>query len=539
MPTQFIAKMYSEALGRAPDPQGWLAAVKYFQRSGCSRKTLETRRSAVLSSPEFLGLHYDPAALVLILYRAILNREPDAAGYRSWYSALEHAQSLSAIGAAFFHSKEFARLVPAICSGESYSFGTFGTGLAIPIPMSHSGGVSGVDEAELQTLLAKARAGGTVYLRQQSVIYLNRSLIIPAGVTLATEGLPDPRHHALMARLIRATPFPAPMIEINADASLSRSGSLRSLWIDGERSAASAYVPGAIDVEIDGGNQATVESSFLSGSLGWSTLHSYGALDHRPCASNIITGNVVTAYASVHANGEWTDGLSIGCEHSLVEHNQVIDPTDVGIVVFTAYPARQQSVVSGNVVVSAGNSAFGALGFDPLQNRSAGQPDFTGSEISDNTLWSGPNTHFIIGLAVGSRPWYPQGSIGHGAQATGNTTAGIRTNFAAGIVVSGMQDATVQGNDLLSSPIPSSWTHCPIGNVLASVSAGLASGSIQPYSDVAVNGCMSDYSYSGITPRRHPHPCQRHGDWAISCRRSGDLMAESYAERRTSEPEGT
>src|SRR6185312_11994862 len=71
--------------------------------------------------------------------------------------------------------------------------------------------------------------------------------------------------------------------------------------------------------------------------------------------------------------------------------------------------------VSNNTVVSAGNSAFGAMGFDPLQNRSAGAPDFTGSAISNNTLWSGPNTHFIIGLAVGSRPWYGDGSIGHGA----------------------------------------------------------------------------------------------------------------------------
>lgn len=498
VPTQFIAKMDSEALGRAPDPQGWLAAVKYFQRSGCSRKTLETWGSAALSSPEFLGLHYDPAALVLVLYRAILNREPDRAGYRIWYSALERGQSLSTVVAAFFHSREFERLVPAICSGESYSFGTFGTGLAIQTPMNHPGGVSGFGEAELQTLLAKARAGETVYLRQQSVIYLNRPLIIPAGVTLATEGLPDPRHHALMARLIRAAPFPAPMIEINVDATPGRSGGLRSLWIDGERSASTPYVSGATDVEIYGGNGASVTSSFLSGSLGWSTLHSYGALDHRPCASNIVTGNVVTAYASVHADGEWTDGLSIGCEQSLVEHNEVIDATDVGIVVFTAYPATQQSKVIDNTVVSAGNSAFGALAFDPLQNRSIRPPDFTGSEIADNVLWSGPNTHFIVGLAVGTRAWYPRGSIGRGASAVGNTTAGVPTHFGAGIVVSGMENATVQGNVLDDVPIDSHLTACPIGTVLASVKAGLAGGSIQPYSDEYVNGCMSDYSQAQI-----------------------------------------
>jgi hypothetical protein len=43
----------------------------------------------------------------------------------------------------------------------------------------------------------------------------------------------------------------------------------------------------------------------------------------------------VTAYSSIHANQQWTDGLSIGCENSLVAGNQVVDATDVGIVIFT------------------------------------------------------------------------------------------------------------------------------------------------------------------------------------------------------------
>lgn len=494
VPTQFIAKMYSEALGRAPDPAGWQSALQYFQSSSCSQRTLKTWGTAALTSPEFTGLSYDNAATTLILYRAILNREPDVTAFNQSYNSLEDGASLASVAAGLFDTTEFARLVPYICSGNSYSFGMLGTGPAIAIPMPHLGGYSGLSEAELQALLYSSAPGETVYLQQESVVSLTQPLVIPAGVTLATEGLPDPHHHALMARLVRASPFPAAMVQINVDGNPNPSGSLRSLWIDGQRAAASQFVAPAIDVEIFGGKGATVASSFLAGSLGWSTLHSFGSLDDRPCASNTITGNVVTAYSSVHANQQWTDGLSIGCENSLVADNQIVDPTDVGIVVFTAYPAKQQSRVTGNTVVSAGNSAFAALGFDPLQNRSAGAPDFTGSAISDNTLWSGPNTHFIIGLTVGSRPWYPEGSIGFGAEAIGNTTAGIRTFFGAGIVVSGMQSATVQSNVFLASPLPRAWTNCPTGNVLASVSAGLASGSIQQYADVEVNGCMSDYS---------------------------------------------
>ena len=36
VPSQFIAKLYSEALGRAPDNGGWQAQTNYFLASGCS-----------------------------------------------------------------------------------------------------------------------------------------------------------------------------------------------------------------------------------------------------------------------------------------------------------------------------------------------------------------------------------------------------------------------------------------------------------------------------------------------------------------------
>ena len=505
VPAQFIAKIYSEALGRAPDPKGWLAAVRYFQTSGCSQRTLESWGASALASSEFRELHYDDAAMTLIAYRAILNREPDPSGYAHWYSMLRTGESRSTVVAAFFKSREFSLLVPYLCSGESYSFGTLGTGPALKIPMTHAGGYGHLSETGLQNLLYSTAAGDTVLLQQESVVYLTRPLSIPAGVTLATEGLPDPHHHALMARLVRAAPFSAPMIEINVDDNPNPSGNLRSIWVDGERAKTTPFVSGAIDVEIYGGNDATVTSSFLSGSLGWSTLHSYGLLDGRRCAGNSILGNVITAYSSVHTNGTWSDGLSVSCEHSLVEGNQIIDATDVGIVVFSAYPENQESQVIGNTVVNAGNSAFAAFAFDPLQNRSADDPNFTGSAISKNILWSGPDAHFIIGIAVGTRPWYPHGAIGTGASAVGNSTAGVPTHFGATIVVSGMLNATVLGNVFSDVPIKPYVTACPIGAVLASVSAELASGSIQSFSDETVNGCMSDNSRSPFA-FRGPRP---------------------------------
>jgi uncharacterized protein DUF4214 len=508
VPAQFVARMYTEALGRAPDPAGWTSALAYFNANGCSQSLLAQWGGSVLASAEFSSLGYDDAALTLVLYRAILNREPDTAGYQASLQALSGGESVQTVAAGLFASSEFTRLVPYICSGSSYSFGTLGTGLAIAVPTTRAGGYGNLREADLQGLLDSTGAGDTVYLQQESVVFLTQPLTIPAGVTLATYGLPGPNRHALMARLIRAVSFAGPMVQINLDDNPNASGSLRSVWVDGQRALATPFVPGAINVEIYGGTNATLDANFLSNSLGWSTVHSYGSLDGRACAGNTITNNVVTAYPSVHANGQWTDGLSLGCERSTVTGNQIVDPTDVGIVVFNAWPATQQSVVTQNTVVSSGNSAFGAYAFDPLQNRSAGAPDFTGAAISNNLFWSGPNSHFIIGLSVGSRAWFGAGEIGSGAAAIGNSTAGIPTNLGAGIVVSGMDSATVQSNVLNYAPIPGSWTSCSTGRVLASVSAGLASGSIQSHADVEVNGCMSDYSPTAAAIVAAPAPAR-------------------------------
>lgn len=519
VPAQYMAKMYSEALGRAPDPAGWRSARTYFEQNSCNAGTLRTWGEAVFSSSEFSGLAYDNAAFLLIAYRAILDREPDSAGYNAWYGQLQAGLAKSTLVNNFFYSSEFQSLVPFICRpGYSFNIRNAG-GLAIPIPLTQPGGLTptgdrnGGDEAMLEQKLAEAQAnGGTVYLRQESVWYLTHPLVIPSGVTLATYGNPPPHQHGLMARLIRNGPFPgtsqctnypngAPMVQLACDTRASNAA-LRNLWIDGQRFASTAWTQFSVNVEIYGGNGVVVDSNFIDNSRGWSNVHSYGSLDGSPCALNTITNNVITAYPARHVSGGATDGLSIGCEYTIATGNQIVDATDVGIVVFTAAPATQRSVVQNNTIVSAGNSFYAALGFDPLYHSEyAGDqpsypdnPSFVGASIDSNSFWSGPNTHFVIGVATGSREWWTDlhhvGNVGYGAAMTNNTTAGNSTNMAEGIATSGMLNATVEGNDFLMNPI-SPGCQLPIGNVFASVSAGLASGMLQgPYGDVDLTGLM-------------------------------------------------
>jgi hypothetical protein len=79
--------------------------------------------------------------------------------------------------------------------------------------------------------------------------------------------------------------------------------------------------------------------------------------------------------------------------------------------------------------------------------------------------------------------------MGTGASVHSNVTPqNFRTRVNTGIAVSGMWNAYVQANNMFVTSVPVSA--CPRVNVGASVSAGYASGSIQPYTDVLIQGCI-------------------------------------------------
>lgn len=486
IPTQFIAKIYTEGLGRLPDQTAWQNEVAYFQSNGCSASTLSHQGEAIYNSSEFSGFNYDNAAKLLTLYRGALNREPDTSGFNFNLNALNNGTTWSAMVTQFFTSSEFNNLVASICTTGSYNFGT---GAAIAIGASGSGFTGGT-EAQLQSLLNSTKSGGTVYLAQKAVVTIDTtspsatSLVIPAGVTLATTGLPSTGKYALMGRLVRVSSFKGvPMVKLKSGAKLL------NVWVDGQRGVPTGYDSNTINIEVEGGSGTTVSNIRDSNTAGWTNFHALGSKEGAPCASNTITGNVVTAYSSSHYNQEWSDGLSIACENAIVENNSVVDATDVGIVVFRASPAVQKSTVRDNTVLSAGNPAFGGLVADGLTGINP-NPDFTGTSIDHNTLWSGQNTWFVIGISDGTRAWFGTSSnTGTGASFTYNSTGTLTAYVNTGIAVSGMLNTTVQNNTL--NIVISPHGHCPEDAVAASVSAGYASGSIQAYTDVLVSACLN------------------------------------------------
>lgn len=474
---QFVAKLYSEALGRAPDSTGWANAMQAMQSSDCSLGFVRDLARSVYTSAEYEGLGYDSASRVLTLYRGVLNREPDGGGFNHYYSQLNaNPGAWPSVVDAFIYSTEFANLRGAICGGGSYGFGASGV-LAIPTGGS---GFPGGSAAALQSQLNATPPGGTVTLAERAVVWVDQPITIPPGVTLVTSGGPAPRNYARMGRLVRTALFGDAMLK------LSSGSTLRSVWVDGRRSAV-GYNQAAMNVQTFGGDNVVVDTNRISEAAGWTNFQALGTYEGFRCGSEWVRWNLITAYVPSHAGG-WTDGLSIACENTVVEANHIIDATDVSIVVFRAHPAVQRSLVRWNTALNAGNSAYGGYVADGLTGVGAVQ-NFAGTTFDGNQIWASPSQHIDIILSVGTRAWFGNASsLGSGAAFVNNSTAGIPVRTNTGIAVSGMLNAYVQANSLTTAL--ANTIACPDGNVLASVSAGWASGSIQPYQDVAVSGCM-------------------------------------------------
>ncbi len=492
VPAQFIAKQYTEALGRAPDQGGWQAQVNYFQSNGCSADTLASLGRDIFTSSEFNNLGYDNPAKLLTLYRGALNRELDADGFNANLTRLDNGTSWSDVVNALFTSSEFTSLASTICGGGvdgSSSSYYWGTQPPMAIPTSGDG-FSGTED-QLQSALDNTPSGGTVYLTQKTLVLLSSALTIPAGVTLSTTGQPDNPHYALMGRLSRIpgnTPFGGPAVLLKDGAKLL------NVWVDGQRDQPGNDNSGnnpSQNIRLLGGTGTTVSNSRSTNTAGPSSLETYGSLDGDPCGSNTITNNLITAYSSDnYIANKWTDGISDHCENSDVENNQIVDATDAAIVTFEASTVAQKSKVANNTILSAGNSIYWGIDADPLTTTYGhNNLSFSGSSFDHNTLWTGPNTHFDIAVAAGTREIFgDNANTGTGASFTSNTTGSLSARVTTGIAVAGMLDVNIADNSFQFVRVAAN--SCPDADVAAEVAAGHASGTIpSPYTDTLFDNC--------------------------------------------------
>lgn len=475
---QYIARFYTEALGRLPDQGAWVNAVNYFA-AGCNAARLKSFGVPIYTSTEYNTLGYDNVSRLLTLYRGVWSREPDELSFNNNLTLLNTGTSWSTMVNSFFDSSIFTSFASYMCANANYGFDRWHYPLNLP---TGSQGFTGT-QAQLQSLINSTPSGGTIYIAQRAVVTLSSQLTVKAGRTLATYGNPDVNHYANMARLVRTQNFGGALVKVEPGAKL------KSIWVDGQRNHLQRNQPD-INILMAGGANTEVSRVRSDSTTGGANLHSGGiAQGYAICSTHRVTLNLVTGYTNGHYNNQWADGINIGCEDVLVENNQVVDMTDVAIIFFGAAGVTQHSIARYNTILNAGNSAYGGLSLDPW--KTGGQPIyFTGAMMNNNTLWSGPSVHFDIALVAGGRPWYGnEADRGYDGKILNNTSGSSRINVDIGISVSAMMNATVTGNSL-------SMTHvnvnpCPTVDVAAAISAGWASGTIQsPITDTDVSACV-------------------------------------------------
>jgi hypothetical protein len=513
-PAQYVTKLYTEGLGRAPDQATWRALIDYYNAAGCNVAALTAHGQSLLTSPEFDSLGYDQDERILAIFRSVMNREispPEQAAWRNWHD--QGGQRWPLMLNVLYGSAEFLALSKQICNPQQpgYNFGNVPAATLLPTGVGFSGSL-----AELQATLDRATPGSTIYLAPHTLIPATQTLRIPAGITLATTNLPRPNQYLKMARIARSGNWQGATIDLLPGAKLV------SVWVDGQRGTLpNRYNRPNVNVRMLSGDDTSVINSRISESLGATGIELFGAVTGVVCQRNLVAGNLITTYTSSHTDGSWSDGVSVACENAIVAGNTVIDATDVAIILFNPNPIAsgiaQTSQVFDNTIIQAGNSAYGGIAIDAFAHPTvAGDPpgvarfSFVGSVFRDNTIWTSQRTHLDIAIAAGTRAWFGARSYsGTGGAFLRNTSGNLSITASSGIVVSGLLNTEVRDNvlalrlvnlqaqavskqpffDRVLSLFRPKATNCKQYNVVAAVSQGYASGSIQapavdrPYDD--------------------------------------------------------
>jgi hypothetical protein len=482
IPAEYVARSYAEAFGRLPDQGGWNHYLDYFKTHDCSAETLQTVTDFFKSS-EFLARPYSNSQRLLALFRGALGREPTQTDFDKHLPALkanpdawcDTVDQVEAMDEYAWMAKDF------VCDPATANFHRES---AFP-PLEIAGSWS---QGGLKGKLDQAGDGGTVALPESTLVLLTSTLEVPAGVTLTTEGLSGlaGRHaYARMARLVRAAGFAGPLVRVHPGATLDH------MWLDGRRSKYDGQHPTEqnVFVQASAGKPSRVQFIRSDNPLGPQNIRFDGSTAASGCdAGNVASDNLVINWSNDNRlpGPVWSDGIFTLCESSIITRNEILDASDVALIAFfSENTAPQHSKITENKVLNAGNDAFAALGTDPFHGCGGATCDYSGLHFDGNTIWTGPNTRYVIGLGAGTRAWSfinPHGN-GKGAAYSNNTSGESRVRVQIAIYISGMLSADFTGNwdpnkiDYVSEPaIPPNT--CGIGATLANTPQ-YASGNLQ------------------------------------------------------------
>jgi hypothetical protein len=307
---------------------------------------------------------------------------------------------------------------------------------------------------------------------------------------------------------------------------------VRNVWVDGGRDRFDKKKlprdPNPIDdvypnINYIGGDGGVIRGVRSHAPLSATHIQAYPYPFSSPAApaavyagAVLIDDDLTTGYAHSHYSDgtpiPWADGISNHISRAKITRNDIVDPTDVGIVIFSHNNDNQGSTASNNVIVHAGHSAYGSLGFDAHNCTAVPRTacNFSGPGFTDNLVFAGKNQHADIMLFNGTGAWetFDRATACLGADhyncGTGGRMSGNRTilgdrnqqvQVQAGLVVDGMLDAITSRNRLNVKPMtqpldrPTSaavrLACARTGKmVLNALGAGHASGTLQAGADL-------------------------------------------------------
>ena len=492
-PTQYYAQIYTEVLGRSPEPADWAANEYRFTESSLSVSSARSLITSLLQTSEFRNLHYTPSETAYVLYRAILLREPSTAEMNNIANRISSGVSASNVAQDMMGSTEYSNLINnRIRKAQAHAYL-----LSNPSPRPTVGATGlgntalQINGAELQAQLDAAAPGSTVFLARGVLVRAFAPITIPSGVTLTTYDSSSADHiyrnrkaYSGMGRIARTAMFNEPLVKVMPGAKII------GVWVDGRRSqlrvndpvlknpalSAAERFQFSHNISVLGGATgdqiSEVSHCKVSDSTGWTSIHSLGHDGGTAIGVCQFANNMITSYSANRDLEEsfFTDGISSGASHAVIINNDIVDPSDVGIVLFNpGIFSPQASQVAGNSILFAGMDGWGGITLDhsvginnlcngvnpaaPYNCFDAGEPavttDFTGTMVRENQIWSSDDHFANVGISLGVQLWGLR-MFGTGATVqmnqVGTESQPLRTGV--GIVVSGIKQPVVLDNTL-------------------------------------------------------------------------------------------
>lgn len=448
---QFITKLYTEGLGRAPEGSEYAALANEFYELGIDPATLKAVVLTFFESDEMKAMNYTKTEAAFAAYRSVLNRDPTNAEIDAF-----NASDLAASAAALTDKAEFRTMIPRIIEGP-YSYGKSNA-------KSSTGGPV-FTASEVNKMLSENKV---VALPENALVLCDECVNVGPGKVLTTTGQPE--NYLKMARFLRTKVYGEAVINLSDGATLSH------VWVDGNRPSIGRGDGGNVYV---GGSNIEVIGNKMSDTIAPSNMPVLCVM-----TGIYIAHNLITCYSSSHYDG-WTDGITHQ-GRGIIEYNAVIDATDVPIIVFRDWTgAPQDTVVRFNKVINTGNSAYAALHTDAWYDE--GDMNFNGCTFYENEVWTSWKTHFNLILSSASKAWFADGNDAEGAAFLNNyTPEGTFAVCGIAIVSDGMNNAVMRGNSL--SVYTANIVGAPFKNHLIAANTAVYPADIQgPYDECAVH----------------------------------------------------